>query len=262
MLINKRVLSVTVLFVWVFFAMTTGAYGGGGGITGGAMEFTQVANNSELILAVKKATEQVHNQITQITNQITQITNQIKMVQDMVMNTLSLPSQIFGEVMGVVNRVKRVYEDTRGVIFSLGNIDGMFRKNFRSFEDMRKTIKTIKDYDAEYAKISEARQETITTVMKAIGVKYDQYTSDAELLTQLQKKAESAEGRNQILQAANQLNSFTARQLMDLKELSMLQINAYSSVVEAERARDDLERTKVLNSRRRDVVEKYKKLTF
>jgi len=259
---KKRYFTVLFLLVWSFTVMTNDVYAGGGGITGNATEWTQLANNAELIVAARKATEGVEKQILQITNQAKQIAHQIEMIKDMAANTLSLPSQIYGDVMRIVNRVKGVYENTKGVIFSMRNINGAYRNSFRSYSELKTNVKTIEDFDTEYVKISEAQQETITSVMEAIGIKYDQYTSDAELLSQLQRKAESAEGRNQILQAANQLNAFAAQQLLELREIIMLQTNAFSAAAEAERARSDLERAKVIESRRMDYVRKHKKLTF
>lgn len=167
------------------------------------------------------------------------------------MNTLALPQQIFGEIMGTVNRIKGVYEKTKGVIFSMGQISEVMKQRFQSYESyssLQNGRKTAADFEADYKKITETRQETVLNAMEALNVKYDQYTSDADFLTQLQKKAESAVGRNQILQAANQLNSFSAQQLMEIREMLMLQANLIATTAEAERAERDLERAKTIEA--------------
>ncbi|GHV39336.1 conjugal transfer protein TrbJ [Synergistales bacterium] len=214
----------------------------GGGASGGAREWTQRMNNAELVEAVRKANEQIRNQIEQLTHEITMITNQITMIEDMIMNTLTLPAQLFGDTMNSVLGIKRVLEKTMGIAYSLQDIDSVFKDRFRSAAMYGSSGYSAYDYEREYEKIQETQMETIRSSMEAIGVVYDQYTSDSELLSQLQEKAMSANGRNQILQAGNQLSSFSASQLLRLEELSLMQINNYNTVAEAERAKEDMGR--------------------
>ncbi|OMP68977.1 hypothetical protein BV900_27535, partial [Agrobacterium tumefaciens] len=58
-----------------------------GGVTGQATEWTQIANNTELISLVGKSAEQVNNQITQISQLAEQIQNQINIYNNMLQNT-------------------------------------------------------------------------------------------------------------------------------------------------------------------------------
>lgn len=77
--------------------MTRSAFAGGG-LTGGATEYTQMLNNGELISLVGKSAEQVNNQITQITQLAEQIQNQLKIYTNMLQNTAQLPSHIWGQI--------------------------------------------------------------------------------------------------------------------------------------------------------------------
>ena len=75
-----------IVFVLAFSVLTglmVGSVVAGGGLTGGATEMTQLANNAELATQVSQLTEQINNQIKMIQNQI-------RMVQDMINNTLAL----------------------------------------------------------------------------------------------------------------------------------------------------------------------------
>jgi P-type conjugative transfer protein TrbJ len=241
------VLSVLALSVFVFSAGIAGA--GGGGLTGGATEMTQIANNGELVAVVKNGVEQAQNQIRQIaneiqmiTNQVTTIMNQVTMIQDLVKNTLGLPAQLYGDVMNSVNGVKNVLSKTQGVAHTLGDLDGLFKSSFKTSAQMSTNVKTATDFQKEYAAIQETQRETIRSSMSATGVVYDQYTSDADLLKQLQSKAGSAEGRNQLLQMELQLMAFSSQQLLRLQELSMMQMTNYGTIAEAERAKEDLDR--------------------
>ena len=82
--------------------------GHAGGVTGQATEWTQLANNSELISLVGKSTEQVNNQIRQITQLAEQIQNQLKIYQNMLQNTAQLPNHVWGQVEGDLNRLRSI----------------------------------------------------------------------------------------------------------------------------------------------------------
>ena len=49
----------------------------GGGLTGGATEWTQILNNGELVHLVGQSSQQINNQITQISQLAEQIQNQL-----------------------------------------------------------------------------------------------------------------------------------------------------------------------------------------
>jgi P-type conjugative transfer protein TrbJ len=238
-----------VLSVLAFGVFSAGIAGAGGGMTGGATEITQKLNNAELVAVVKNGVQQAQNQIRQIaneiemiTNQVMMIMNQVTMIQDLVKNTLSLPSQLYGEIMKSVDAVKNVLSKTQGVAHTLGDIEGLFKSSFKTPAQMSTNMKTTTDFQNEYAAIQKTQRETIRSSMNAVGVVYDHYTTDADLLKQLQNKAGSAEGRNQLLQMELQLMAFSSRQLLRLQELSMMQMTNYGTALEAERAREDLDR--------------------
>jgi P-type conjugative transfer protein TrbJ len=167
------------------------------------------------------------------------ITNQITTIQNLVKNTLSLPNQLYGDIMSSVNDVKNVLSRTQGVAHSLGDIEGLFKSRFKTPAQISK-LGTKQDIEKEYAAIQETQRETIRSSVNAMGVVYDQYTSDADLLKQLQSKAASAEGRNQLLQMELQLMAFSSQQIMRLQEMAMMQMTNYNTALEAERAKEDL----------------------
>ncbi|TIM59431.1 MAG: conjugal transfer protein TrbJ, partial [Mesorhizobium sp.] len=69
-----------------------------GGVTGQATEWTQLANNAELVSLVGKSAEQVNNQIKQITQLAEQIQNQLNIYNNLLQNTAQLPGHIWGQV--------------------------------------------------------------------------------------------------------------------------------------------------------------------
>jgi hypothetical protein len=89
----------------------------------GATEWTQIMNNAELVSLVGQSGEQIGNQITQISQLAEQIQNQIRIYQSMLQNTLTLPSHVWGQVEGDLNRLRSLVTQGQGIAFSMGNAD-------------------------------------------------------------------------------------------------------------------------------------------
>jgi P-type conjugative transfer protein TrbJ len=82
--------------------------------------------------------------------------------------------------------------------------------------------------------------------MEAIGVSFEELVNDdASALKELQNKASSAKGRNELIQATNQLLGFMAEDAMKLRQLQMMQAQMAGAAYEAERARSDLSNKRI-----------------
>ncbi|MDR1020600.1 MAG: P-type conjugative transfer protein TrbJ [Synergistaceae bacterium] len=222
----KKVIALSLLF-----CLAANAAYAGGGLTGGATEITQLANNAELIEQVAQLAEQIQNQIT--------------MIQDMIYNTLTIPDQLFRDVKGIYSKVKGIIDKTKGLAYNLANMDEELKRRFKSYADLS-GISAVSDFSAEYRNIADTQMETVRSTMEAIGVSMEELvTDDASALTELQNKASSAKGRNELIQATNQLLGFLAEDAMKLRHLQMMQAQMAGTAYEAERARDDLSRRRI-----------------
>jgi P-type conjugative transfer protein TrbJ len=213
----------------VLFCFAANAALAGGGVTGGATEFTQIANNAELIEQVAQLAEQIQNQIA--------------MIQDMIYNTLTIPDQLFRNiksVVGVYSKVKGIIDRTKGLAYSLANMDEELKRRFKSYADLS-SLSRVEDFSAAYREIVGTQMETVRNTMEAIGVAFDELTNDdASALEEIQKKAGTAKGRNELIQATNQILGFLAEDAMKLRQLQMMQAQMAGTAYEAERARSDL----------------------
>jgi P-type conjugative transfer protein TrbJ len=202
-----------------------------GGASVGSTEITQLANNAELVEQVAQLAEQIQNQIT--------------MIQDMIFNTLTMPDQLFRDIKGIYSKVKGIIDKTNGIAYNLSNMDEELKRRFRSYTDLS-GLTRINDFSAEYKNIVDTQMETVRSTMEAIGVSMEELvTDDASALKELQSKASSAKGRNELIQATNQLLGFMAEDAMKLRQLQMMQAQTAGTAYEAERARDDLSRLRI-----------------
>ena len=214
------------LALCLLFCFTANVTYAGGGLSGGATEMTQMMNNAELVQQVSQLATQIQNQIT--------------MIQDMVYNTLTVPDQLFRDVTGVYSNVKRIIDRTNGLAYNLANMDEELQRRFKSYGDMG-SISQISGFSSEYRNIVDSQMETVRSTMEAIGVSFEELVNDdASALEELQRKASSAKGRNELIQATNQLLGFLAEDAMKLRQLQMMQAQMAGTAYEAERARSDL----------------------
>ena len=216
----------TLVCLCVLFCFAANAAFAGGGLTGGATEVTQLMNNSELVAQVAQLAEQIQNQIT--------------MIQDLIYNTLTIPDQLFRDVKGIYSKVKGIIDTTKGLAYNLANMDEELKRRFKSYADLG-SLSRVEDFSSTYREIVGTQMETVRSTMEAIGVSFEELVNDdASALKELQSKASSAEGRNELIQATNQLLGFMAEDAMKLRQLQMMQAQMAGTAYEAERARSDL----------------------
>ncbi|MDR1508714.1 MAG: P-type conjugative transfer protein TrbJ [Synergistaceae bacterium] len=217
----KRITALCVLFCF-----SVNAAFAGGGLTGGATEITQILNNAELIEQVAQLAEQIQNQIT--------------MIQDLIYNTLTIPDQLFRNVKGIYSKIKGIIDQTKGLAYNLSNLDEELKRRFKSYAYLG-SLSRVEDFSSEYRNIVDSQMETVRSTMEAIGVSMEELVNDdASALEELQNKASSAKGRNELIQATNQLLGFLAEDAMKLRQLQMMQAQMAGTAYEAERAQSDL----------------------
>ena len=235
-----------IVFVLAFSVLTglmVGSVVAGGGLTGGATEMTQLANNAELATQVSQLTEQINNQIEMIQNQI-------QMVQDMINNTLALPRQLIGNITGVINNVMGTYNQVQGILGRLSNLDEEFYNLFYSALQggggagggvTSGDSEWITNYSEEYYELSKGMEEQAKKTLESLKVSAEDINDSTQLLQDLSQNASTATGRNAILQAGNELLGFLGGELLKVRTLMAEQTKTYLDYAERQRTIEDAE---------------------
>lgn len=191
-----------------------------GGMTGGALEVTQIANNIELVAQYAKQIEQYATQLQQWRDQLTQAMN--------------IPNQIWSsiqqDIMGVVNVVKQ----GQALAFSLGNIGEIFETKFKGY-------KPTTNFPAEYKRWSETLRDTIKGTLEAANLQSEQFATEEGVLQQLRTMSQSNQGRLQALQTGNQIAVEMVAQMQKLRALSLAQMQAQNAFMAKETQERDSE---------------------
>ena len=182
-----------------------------------ATEFTQLLNNAQL---VQHGTEQLRQSAQfaqQITNQVTQIQNQLQIYQNMLQNTASLPSRIWGQAQADLAQLAALTQQGQSLAYGMSNIDQVFRQRFGTYDSFLGQNITGGSFSQAYSSWSATQRDTIASTLKTANLTADQITSDATLLQQLQAQSESADGQMRALQIGHSLASVQADQMMKLE---------------------------------------------
>lgn len=211
---------------------------------GPASEWTQLLNNAELIGIAGTSTEQVQNQVTQITQLAQQIQNQLQIYENMLQNTLQLPSHVWGQVETDLTRLQSLVEQGEGIAFSMGNLDDVLKQRFQSFGDFQTGLANGEDFSSSYQQWSDTNRETIASTLRAAGLTSEQFATEEATLAQLRNMSETSAGQMQALQVAHQIAAQQVEQSMKLRGLVAQQTTMFATWIQSEQAAKDLAQTR------------------
>lgn len=235
----RRNLFATAMAVAVLAPVTTGS-ARAGGVTGQATEWTQLANNAELISLVGKSAEQVNNQITQINQLAEQIQNQLNIYRNLLQNTAQLPDHIWGQVENDLGKLQSVVAQGQGIAFSMGNVDDVLKQRFASFADMKSNLPDSASFSSTYQDWSNANRDTILGTLKAANLTAEQFTSEESTMSSLRSMSQSADGQMKALQVGHQIAAQQVAQMQKLRGLVSQQMTMMGTWFRSEQAQKDL----------------------
>ncbi len=211
-----------------------------GGVTGQATEWTQLANNAELISLVGKSAEQVNNQITQISQLAEQIQNQLNIYKNMLQNTAQLPEHVWGQVESDLKNLQSVVNQGQGVAFSMGNVDDVLKQRFRSFADMKSNLPDRASFSTTYQNWSDTNRDTIAGTLKAANLTAEQFSREENTMSQLRSMSETSDGQMKALQVGHEIAAQQVAQIQKLRGLVSQQMTMMGTWYQSEQAQKDL----------------------
>jgi P-type conjugative transfer protein TrbJ len=192
-----------------------------GAITGGATEWTQIANNVQLVMQYSK-------QIEQYATQLRQWTLQIQQYQNMVQNTLNIPAQVWGAIENDLMGVASIVQQGQALAYSASNIADQFENTFKGFKF------TGTDFKKEYRDLSRKTLDTLKGSLLAANLQSSQFVTEEMTLKQLRTMSQSATGQMQAIQVGSQIAEQQVQQLQKLRQLMMAQLNQQNTYLAAQ----------------------------
>jgi len=211
-----------------------------GSATGAATEWTQLANNAQLIDLLKSSGLQVDNQLTQITQLAEQIQNQLKIYENMLQNTAQLPDHVWGQVESDLNRLRSIVDQGQSISFSMGNADDVLQQRFKSYADLKTNLPNAETFSNTYQSWSDTNRDTIGSTLKAASLTANQFDTEEGTMSSLRSMSESADGQMKALQVGHQIASQQVSQMQKLRGLVSQQMTMMGTWLQTEQTDKDL----------------------
>ncbi|MBX4892929.1 MULTISPECIES: P-type conjugative transfer protein TrbJ [Rhizobium] len=241
-------------------ALTTGAAGSvqAGTATGAATEWTQLANNAQLVDLLKSSGIQVDNQLTQISQLAEQIQNQLKIYENMLQNTAQLPDHVWGQIESDLNQLRSIVDEGQGIAFSMGNADDVLQQRFQSYADLKTNLPDNATFSSTYQSWSNTNRDTIASSLKAASLTADQFDSEEDTMSSLRSMSETADGQMKALQVGHEIAAQQVAQMQKLRGLVSQQMTMMGTWLQTEQTDKDLaqaRREKFFNAEVKSVPE-------
>jgi type IV secretion system protein TrbJ len=224
-------------------ALSISALGGdpafSGSVTGAATEWTQLANNAELVGILETSGLQVDNQLTQIGQLAQQIQNQLDMYRTMLQNTAVLPAHVWGEVEAELRRLKDIAVQGEGIAFTMANSDALLAERFPQYADYRKDRLDGESFADTYETWSKTNRDTIGATLRVAGLTSEQFASEEATTRALRGLSETADGQMKALQVGHDIAVEQVGQLQKLRGLVSQQMTLSATWLQSEQSLRD-----------------------
>lgn len=235
-MLNKARL-IALMVSLVSFAPQVQAGGGGGGAMGGcplcATEITQIANNAQLAASYIQQAQQT----------VTQMQQYMTMLQNLQRYG---PSALLGAA------AKKLWSDanmnsTFKDLFSVVQSGTKLAYSMASLSNQLKTLQPPSlngmnlsfDYAGAYKDWILTSRNTVDNSIKLAGAQADQFDSEEEMISELEKQAADAEGQMQALKAGADIGIAQINQLQMLRQLVIAQNQAVNTTQKAQEAQNN-----------------------
>ena len=212
----------------------------GGSVTGAATEWTQLANNAELVAILESSGLQVDNQLTQISQLAQQIQNQLEIYRTMLQNTAALPAHVWGAVEADLRRLKDIAAQGEGIAFTMGNADEILAQRFSSYAQYRQDSPDGEDFSQTYETWSTTNRDTIGATLKVAGLTAEQFDGEEQTTRSLRRLSETADGQMKALQVGHDIAVEQVAQLQKLRALFSQQMTLSATWLQSEQSLRDL----------------------
>ena len=164
--------------------------------------------------------------VQQLAREAAQLQEQIQMVTNQARNLKSLTRQRWGSVQNDVQQLIQIAAQAQGVGYASQNIYGAFRQTYgaNAAQIPPHYLRTLQQWTAD---TNSQVQATLAQYHLDAG----QFTTTQGALQGVEDASQSAGGRMQVLQAANQISGLEVNQLQQLREETMAGNSAMLSYV-------------------------------
>jgi len=175
-------------------------------------------------------------------NTAQQLQTQIQQYNNMVQQGMRLPDRMFNSVTGSLQQVANVYNNARSLDRNISNLDSKFRQQFPGYDSyLQSTGSASSVMPGRYETWSAEGLDNARTAMQAAGMNVSTFADEDSMLSNLVSRSQSAVGRQQAIQAGNEISAQNVQQLQKLRDLLATQITMQGNYMAQETERQSID---------------------
>ncbi|OGT50854.1 MAG: P-type conjugative transfer protein TrbJ [Gammaproteobacteria bacterium RIFCSPHIGHO2_12_FULL_41_15] len=162
------------------------------------------------------------NSVSSLINQVQSIKVQLKSYQE---NSARLGQFHYQDMASVIRRLDSITRQGQSLSYAMQNVDGSFKKLYPNYTEGNVT----ENYPSAYKNWNQTTHTTLNNSLQSIGLNAESVQQEDALMRQLQTQSQTAQGRLQVMQVANEIATENTHQLVSLKHLIAAQSNAQTA---------------------------------
>jgi type IV secretion system protein TrbJ len=174
------------------------------------------SNYGQNLLTAARSLQQINNQIQSLQNQAQSLLNQARNLQ-----TIGFPE--LNAITSTLQQIDALMGQAQGIQFKVSGLQQQFQQFFpTSFDKLLTSDQHVVAANARYTTAMAAYQHTMTVQAQVA----ENVEADAQNLSSITAKSQSAVGALQASQATNQLLALTAKQQFQIEQMMAAQYRA------------------------------------
>jgi len=240
------------LLIFLFLLPLT-CSAGGGAAGGGATEYTQLANNTELIRSYAELARQT---VTQLNQYQAMLRNLKTLSPSGIANSEAQKLWLDQNMNGTFKNLYHVVVGGQQMSYSLSNMD----QQFKLINPGAGNYSNGFDYQNAYKNWSDTTRSAVMGSLRMAAVQGDDLQSEGDVISALSDASSTADGQMQALQAGNQIGVAMVSQIQKLRQLQISQMQAQNTLAMADQGHREANAALVnraLSANTRDHVRSY-----
>lgn len=207
---------VKILAVMCMAAAAGMAQNANAGAVVGATEFTQIANNIQLLLSYVEQAQQTVHQLNQYN---TMLRNLATTTPSSLLNQQSRMLWNDQNMTQTFRDLRTLVVNGQKVSYSLQNQDQMFKRLHPGYGSEFSSKN-------EYQSWSDNTHSAVRNALAVSGAQSESFSSEQDVVRELQLRSQSADGQMKALQAGNDIGVAMVGQMQQLRQLQIAQMSA------------------------------------
>lgn len=195
------------------------------------------ANCSDLITQLMEYFEQ----LLQYAKQIEQYNLQVRQWEDMVRNSVKLPTSYFDNAISTIRGVELTMQQGRHVYYNITNLNERFAELYPNVWEQWGPSRhyTYEDGMNRQWESGEVARDSYRTTLQAMAVQASSLENDQSSMDSIASQLMDPSGRLDALQAAGQYAQHSAQQMMKMRQIAMVSVQLHANALaDEQRIRD------------------------